>query len=214
MGLLRGGASLTGGTPEDILAARTWPKVKDVVARADSDLAVDLLIPPLLPRAHVLSRSELESLLQLAADDDPLAHIEAELAAIGWDIENDDGLYRVTGSFTNPVPVAARVATLLGQHVDTALVYAGTAGRWAFVAWRRPDLVLASAPAGNAWRVYRITEPATPESRLGGSEGMTSVGIVGRPVRLGLLPPETAQRLLANAGIDHISLLQKLTART
>jgi hypothetical protein len=201
MGLLRSGASLTGGAPEDIPAAQTWPKVRDIVARADAGLVDDLLIPPVLPHAHVLSRPELESLVDLA-NDDPIAHIEEELFAAGWDLEYEDGLYRVTGSFSNPIPVAARVATLLADHIKTAVVHASANGRRALIAWRRPDLVLASAPAGNTWRVYRITEPATPESRLSGSDGITSVGLIGKPVSLRLPPPETAGRLLTEAGLD------------
>lgn len=212
MGLLRGGALLTGGAPEDILAAQTWSKVKDIVAEADATLAADLLIPPVLPHAHVLSRSELEGLLRLAADEDPIAPIRAELAEAGWELEYDDGIYRITGAFANPVPVAADLATLLGKHLETSLVYAAANGRWAFIAWRRPDLVLASAPTGNAWRVYRVAEPATPASRLAGGGGLSSNGLVGRPVRLGNAPPGIAQRLLADAGFDHISLIEKLIA--
>jgi hypothetical protein len=45
MGLLLSGASLAGGAPEDITAAQTWPEVRAVVARADADLADDLLDP-------------------------------------------------------------------------------------------------------------------------------------------------------------------------
>jgi hypothetical protein len=210
MGLLRSEASLTGGTPADVPAARTWPKVKSFIAEADPELATDLLIAPVLPRAQVLSRFELENLLQLAAHDDPLAPLKSELLEAGLELELDGQLYEVTGAFSNPVPVAARVATLLGQHLDTALVHASANGRWAFIAWRRPDLLLVSAPTGYAWRFYRVTEPATPESRLGTSEGLSSVGMVGRPVRLGLLPPEPARRLLDSVGIDHIALLERL----
>ncbi|WP_067810788.1 hypothetical protein [Actinomadura kijaniata] len=212
MGLLNSGAPPTGDAPEDLPAAAAWERVRPLVADADPALAGDLLIPPVLPHARVLSRSELEGLVQLAHDDDPVAHIAAELADNGWELEEDEGVHRVRGSFTNPVPIAARVATLLGEHRDIALVQAVSGGRWAFVAWRRPDLLLASAPMGNAWRLYRLTGLATPESRLGSGDGMNNIGLVGRPIRLGQVPPDTAQRLLKDAGTDHLELLERLTS--
>ncbi|GAA4061870.1 hypothetical protein [Actinomadura miaoliensis] len=145
MGLLRSGASLTGGAPADILAAQTWQAVKDLIVQADMELAEDLLLPARLPRAYVLGRSEWWRLLELATDDDPIAPVVADLAGDGLTIEHDDGLYRVTGKFNNPIPVAARIATLLGPHLDVALVHAVANGHWAFIAWQRPVLVLACA---------------------------------------------------------------------
>lgn len=210
MGLLRSGISFTGGAPADILAARTWQAVKDLIVQADVELAEDLLISPRLPRAYVLSRAEWWRLLELATDDDPIAPIVADLARDGLIVENGDGLYRVTGKFRNPIPVAARVATLLGPHLDVALVHAVADGRWAFIAWQRPLLVLACAPMGSTWRVYEVRQPATPESRLSGSEGFPQTGLIGKPVRLGLVPPPKAQQVLSRAGLDHVSLLQRL----
>ncbi|REE95641.1 hypothetical protein [Thermomonospora umbrina] len=211
MGLLRSGVALTGGTPADLIAARTWRAVRGVIAEVNAEAAGDLLIPPVLPRAHVLGRSEWEGLLDLAADHDPLAPVVSELAEDGLELEYIDGLHRVTGRFRNPVPVAARIATLLEDHLETALVHAVADGRWAFVAWRRPHLVLAVAPLGNSWRVYRVDQPATPESRLGG-EGLPQTGLIGRAVRLGQEPPDIARQVLAQVGIDHVLLLRRLTA--
>ncbi|WP_067490031.1 hypothetical protein [Actinomadura hibisca] len=208
MGLLHDGASLAGGTPE----AEVWAEVRATITDARPDLAGDLLIPPLFPHARVLSRTQLEGLVQLAADDDPVVHIAADLAETGWDLSEEDGLFRVDGSFTNPVPVAARVATLLGEHRDIALVHAVSGNRWAFVAWRRPDLVLASFPAGNAWRLYRLSGLATPQARLGSGEGITRIDMVGNPVRIGQVPPEAARRLLTDAGTDHLEILGRLTS--
>ena len=155
MGLLRGGVSLTGGTPSDVQAARTWRRVKLLVAEADPDLASDLLIPPIHARAIVLNLSELEDTILLAMDDDPASVLIGELAEHGWNIERAGPVYCVNGAFTNPVTVAARVATQLGEHQDLVLVHARAASGWAFIAWRRPDLVLAHVP-GNTWRHYRI----------------------------------------------------------
>ena len=208
MGLLRSGASLAGGTPSDLLAGRTWECVKSFVAEADPDLAGDLLISPVHARAVVLNGSELEDTILLAMDDDPASLVAAEFAGRGWKVERDGPVYRVSGAFTNPVSAAAHVATQLGQHVDDlVLVFARAADRWAFIAWRRPDLVLAHVP-GSTWRLYRIDGSFTPASRFTGGEGLSSIGLVGRPVRLGQSPPPKVQEILSTAGIDHTALLR------
>ena len=206
MGLLRNGTSLIGGTPVDLLAARTWKCVQPQVAEADPDLAGDLLITPVHTRAVVLTSSELEDTILLAMDD-PASQVIAELGDRGWNVERDGVVYRVSGAFTNPVIAAAGVATRLGQHLDFVLVFARAADRWAFIAWRRPDLVLAHVP-GNTWRLYRIDGSSTPASRFAGGEGLPSIGLVGRPVRLGQSPPAAVQELLAAAGTDHVTLLR------
>ena len=209
MGLLRSGASLVGGAPADLLAARTWKCVQPLVAEANPDLAGDLLISPVHARAVVLNGSELEDTILLAMDD-PASQVMVELSHRGWNVQHDGVVYRVSGAFTNPVTTAAGVATQLGQYLDLVLVFARAAGRWAFIAWRRPDLVLACVP-GNAWRLYCIDGPSTPASRFAGGEGLPSVGLVGRPVRLGQSPPPAVQELLAVAGTDHLSLLRTFT---
>jgi hypothetical protein len=213
MSLLRGGASLTGLASADLLAARTWNRVKAAIAEADPELASDLFLPPRQTRAVVLTSSQLEESILLAMEDDPASLLATELAEHGWTLERDGIMYRVSGAFSNPVAAAARVATQLGQQLDIVLVYARSGGRWAFIAWRRPDLVLAHVP-GNTWRHYRIEGSFTPTSRLAGGEGLTSIGLVGRPVRLGQIPPPEAQELLAAAGTDHLALLERLLETT
>jgi hypothetical protein len=211
VGLLRGGASLTGVAAADLIAARTWSRVRAAVAEADPELASDLLIPPHQSRAVVLTSSELEETILLAMEDDPASLLATELAEHGWQLDHDGVMYRVSGPFSNPVAAAARVATQLGQQLGVVLVYARSAGRWAVIAWRRPDLVLAYVP-GNTWRLYRIEGSFTPTSRLAGGEGLTSIGMIGRPVRLGQIPPPEVQELLAAAGTDHLALLERCTA--
>jgi hypothetical protein len=208
--LLRGGVSLSGTAPADLLAARTWYHVKAAVAEADPELASDLLITPHQSRAVVLTSSELEETILLAMEDDPASVLATELEEHGWRLERDGSMYMVSGPFTNPVAAAARVATQLGQQLDTVLVYARSGGRWAVIVWRQPDLVLAHVP-GNTWRFYRIEGSFTPTSRLAGGEGLTSIGLVGRPVRLGQIPPPEIQELLAAAGTDHLTLLERCT---
>jgi hypothetical protein len=211
MGLLRGGASLAGGKPADLIARRTWECVRSFVAEADPAPADDLLISPVHARAVVLNSSELEDTILLAMDDDPSSVVAAEFAGRGWKVELDGLVYRVSGAFTNPVSAAAQVATYLGQHHDDpVLVLARAADRWAFFAWRRPDLVLAHVP-GNTWRHYRIDGSFTPASRFAGVEGLPAIGQVGRAVRLGQSPPAAVQDILAAAGTDHVSLLRIFT---
>lgn len=209
MGLLRSGASLVGGTPADLLAARTWQCVQPLVAEGDPDLAEDLVIPPVHTRAVVLNWSELEDTILLAMDDDPVSLVITELADRGWNIEHDGVMYHVSGAFTNPVTAAASVATQLGQHLDLVLVFARAADRWAFIVWRRPDLVLAHVP-GNTWRLYRVDGSSTPASRFVGGEGLPRIGLVGRPVRIGQTPPPAVLELLEAAGADHVDLLRLL----
>lgn len=126
-------------------------------------------------------------------------------------MEHDRGLYRVYGKFSNPLPVAARVATLLEKHDDFPLVRASSSRGWAFIAWRRPDLLMATAPAGNAWRFYRVGGSSSPTSVLATGEGLTSIGLVGRPTRLGQIPPPAAMQLLTAAGLDYVDLIEDLT---
>ncbi|WP_339153604.1 hypothetical protein [Actinomadura luteofluorescens] len=208
MGPLLNEASLTGSAPHDLLAARTWQVVKERVAGAETDIAEDLLIPPGLAHAHVLGRSGWERLLDLAQSD--VALIAAELAEEELTLESDHGIYRVTGKFSNPVPVAARVAALLGRHLETVLVHAVADGRWTFVAWRRPHLAVAGSRAmWPGWRMYRVPPSATPESRLTGGEGPPRAGLVAGPVPLGRTPP-AAQELLERAGVDLADLPRML----
>ena len=157
MGLLRSGASLTGGTPADLLAARTWKCVKPLVAEADPDLAGDLLISPVHARAVVLNGSELEDTILLAIDDDPASLVDRPSSAErGWNVERDGPVYCVSGAFTNPVSAAAqRRDPARPAPRSSCSCFARAADRWAFIAWRRPDLVLAHVP-GNTWRLYRI----------------------------------------------------------
>jgi hypothetical protein len=115
MGLLRNGVSMTGGTPEGILPARTWRNLKPLVADADLGLVNDLLISPVHVHAVTLNLSELEETILLAMDDDPAALLTSELAERGWHLSNDGLMYRVSSAFTNPLKVAAQVATQLGH---------------------------------------------------------------------------------------------------
>jgi hypothetical protein len=211
MGLLRSGVLMTGGTTEGIVAARTWVTLKPLVADADPDLVTDLLVSPVHDHAVTLNLSELEDTIFLAIDDDPAALLTSELAERGWNLSHDGLMYRVEGTFTNPLKVAADVATRLGRSLGTVLVHAQAGHRWAFIAWRRPDLLLASEP-GHAWRLYRIDGAVTPESRFAGAEGIPAAGLVGRPVPFGKGLPPTALELLSAAKADPAEVLTRLNS--
>lgn len=208
MGLLRVGASMVGGTPRDLLAAEVWKTVRPVVADANPDLADDLLFAPVHARAVILNRSELEDTIRLAKDA-PVAALVSGFAKRGWDVEHDGQIYRVTGVVTDPVAVAAQVATRLGEFQDIALVHACGVRGWAFIAWHRPRLLLAYEP-GRMWRMYRIDGFATPESRFAPGGGIPTANVVGRPVRFGQNPSAEVLAFLAEAGTNPAALLSRL----
>jgi hypothetical protein len=209
LGLLHSGVAMSGGTPGGVLAARAWRKLGPLVADADPDLVADLLISPVQAQAVTLNLSELEEIIYLAMDDDPAALLISELAERGWELSYDGLMYRVTGSFTNPLNVAAQVATRLGASLGAVLVHAQARNRWAFMAWHRPGLLLASAP-GHAWRMYRIDGAVTPESRFAGGEGIPAAGMVGRPVPFGKGLPPGAVELLGATGTDPAEVLARV----
>jgi hypothetical protein len=213
MGLLRMGASLTGGAPADRLAGRTWKSVQPLVAEGNPDLVTDLLIPPVHTDSVVLSSYELEETILVAIDNDLDGVLAAELEERGWYLKRDGVLYRVTGAFSNPVIAAAHVVTELGHQHEIALVLAQTPSQWAFMVWRRPYLVFASFPA-SMWRLYRVDGSFTPASRFSGGEGIPSTGQIGSSVSLKRSPPEEALQLLAAAGTDYPTVLEQLLTAT
>ncbi|GAA1106891.1 hypothetical protein [Nocardiopsis metallicus] len=144
-----------------------------------------------------------------AEDEGYLSQIAGELEASGWRLEYDGGIHRVHGTFTNPVPVAAQVAELLEKHVGTVYVHAEGPKGWALIVWSRPMLLLASAPRGSAWRLYRVDPPATPSSRLGGGEGLSRVGLLRTSAPLHRVPHRDVLAHLETLGTDHISLLEQ-----
>lgn len=172
-------------------------------ATAQSSLELGLILPTTVsPEPADLVPSPEE-------EDGYLSQIASELEASGWSLECDAGIHRVQGTFTNPVPVAAQVAELLEKHVDTVYVHAEGPKGWALIVWKRPMLLLASAPRGSAWRLYRVDPPATPSSRLGGGEGLSRVGLLRTSAPLHRVPHRDVLAHLETLGTDHISLLEQ-----
>ncbi|GHC81746.1 hypothetical protein GCM10007079_22020 [Nocardiopsis terrae] len=145
-----------------------------------------------------------------AEEDSYLPQVAADLEASGWSLEYDAGMHRVYGGFTNPIPVVAQVAELLEKHVDTVHVHAEGPKGWALIVWKRPMMLLASAPRGSAWRLYRVDPPATPSSRLGGGEGVSRVGLLRTSAPLHRVPHRDVLAFLETLGTDHISLLEQV----
>ncbi|WP_225842715.1 phospholipase D-like domain-containing protein [Streptomyces albus] len=210
MTLLSQDATFTGGGEHDVLAARAWRKHKHMIARADPAEAKDLMLPPEQALARVASWSEVERLVALAEEDDPHAEAIEELSKAGWSVTCEDGIWEVTGSFGNPLPVVARAADRLGRHhTGGVLVRATGRKRWAFAAWAGSGLVLLNSPA-RAWRTYEVRAPATPESRFAGGDLSAVPGLVGAPSPLRSGPPDALRTVLAEAGLTYPELIRRL----
>ncbi|MEU3689759.1 hypothetical protein [Streptomyces narbonensis] len=210
--LLSQDATFTGGGERDVPAARAWRSAKGMIARAEPAQAEDLMIPPEQALARVASWSEVERLIALAQQDDPQAEVVEELSAAGWEASYEDGLWEITGSFGNPVPVVSRAADRLGRHhPNGVLVRARSRNRWAFVAWAAPHLVLLNPPA-RVWRTYEIRPPATPESRFSGGDLSAVPGRIGAPAPLPAGAPEALRKILADVGMAYPELIGRLFA--
>ncbi|MER5595620.1 hypothetical protein [Streptomyces sp. NPDC002265] len=156
MTLLAQDATFTGGGEQDVLAARAWHGSKATIARAEPAEAEDLMIPPERALARVAPWSEVDRLVTLAQEDDPYAEVIEGLTAAGWSVTCEDGLWKITGAFGNPLPVVAKAAERLGRHhSDGVLVRARSKNRWAFLAWADPYLVLLNPPA-RVWFTYQV----------------------------------------------------------
>ncbi len=212
MTLLSQDATFTGGSEHDVLAARAWQSRKDMIARAEPAQVEDLMIPPEQALARVAPWSEVERLIALAQEDDPHAEVVEEFSAAGWEASYEDGLWEITGSFGNPVPVVSRAADRLGRHhPNGVLVRARSRDRWAFVAWAALHLVLLNPPA-RVWRTYQVRPPATPESRFSGGDLSAVPGRIGAPAPLPAGAPEVLRKILAQVGLSYPELIRRLFA--
>ncbi|QIQ01708.1 hypothetical protein [Streptomyces liangshanensis] len=210
MTLLVQDATFTGGGEHDVLAARAWHGSKAMIARAEPAEAEDLMIAPERALARVAPWSEVDRLIALAQGDDPYAEVIEGLTAAGWSVVCEDGLWEITGSFGNPLPVVAKAAERLGRHhADGVLVRARGKNRWAFMAWADPYLVLLNPPA-RVWRTYQVRLPATPESRFSGGDLSAVPGRIGSPTSLQMGPPEALRKILGEAGLSYPELISRL----
>lgn len=138
----------------------------------------------------------------------PYADALASLAQSGWSADDQDGIWEVTGSFANPLPVAAQAVDALGPyHEGLLLVRAASKGRWVFLVWNGHDLVMLKHDQP-VWRTYRVDAPATPGSRFSG--GSVAVpGLVATTPQVKGAPPVLA-RMLGELGWDYPELIKRL----
>lgn len=139
--------------------------------------------------------------------DEKFVPAAEEFLDAGWGVRHEDGLWEISGSFTNPVPIAARVADRLGQADDaTVLVRAQGKGKWVFVAWRAPHLVLLIQDQ-QIWRTYTFTPPGSPGAGFASGD-LASLPSVKSPRPKG--PPAALTALLEDGGIDYPELIGRL----
>ena len=168
--------------------------------------APSLSVAPPLPPSFA---DEPEPVADNPYADGPYAEAVEELAEHGWAAHLEHGLWRITGSFGNPVPIAAVAATRLARVGGPVLMQSGNSRRWAFMAWAAPDLTLLNWPARN-WRSYQVRPPADPESRFRGGDLASVPGRVGPLNRQIGDPPPALLRVLADTGIEFVDLIKTL----
>lgn len=141
----------------------------------------------------------------------PYAEALAVLAASGWTADRQDGIWEVTGSFANPLPIAAAAVDGFAQVDPDGILFvrAASKGRWVFMAWNGRDLVVLKHDQP-VWRTYRVDAPATPGSRFSG--GSVAVpGLVGTSPQVKGAPPVLAT-MLGQLGWDYPELIKRLFA--
>lgn len=196
-------ADLFGSGPYDAIAKSAWEKAAEVAAFADADQAERYLYHPDQPYARVVTRTDLDWVIELAVDsaDDPHAELRAAFESAGLDVELIDGAWVSKGTFRNPRRAAARIATLVNGNCVTM---AYNDKRASVIIRDGREVVVADSTAPR-WRYYKLTTMATPESLLGDAEGLppTRENDPFRPV------PERVRALLDAAGVNaqHILVL-------
>ncbi|UGQ10410.1 hypothetical protein LO772_26690 [Yinghuangia sp. ASG 101] len=138
----------------------------------------------------------------------PFAEVLSQLAASGWTADEQDGIWEVTGSFANPLPIAAQAVDGFAQVQDgIVFVRAASKGRWVFVGWDGRHVVMLKHDQP-VWRTYRVDAPATPGSRFSG--GSVAVpGLLATTPQVKGAPPVLAA-MLGELGWDYPELIKRL----
>ncbi|MGW0662317.1 hypothetical protein [Streptodolium elevatio] len=173
-----------------------------------ADAAVPAALTPPAPTLPASSWQEDDFLDDTPEFEGPYADALASLAQSGWSADDQDGIWEVTGSFANPLPVAAQAVDALGPHHEgLLLVRAASKGRWVFLAWNGHDLVMLKHDQP-VWRTYRVDAPATPGSRFSG--GSVAVpGLVATTPQVKGAPPVLAG-MLGELSWDYPELIKRL----
>jgi hypothetical protein len=196
-------ADLFGSGPNDAIAKTAWDRAAEVAAFAEAEQAERYLYHPDQPYARVVTRTDVDWVIELAVDsaDDPHAELRAAFESAGLEVELMGGVWVSKGTFRNPRRAAARIATLVNGNCVTM---AYNDKRASVIIRDGRDLVVADSTAPR-WRYYKLTTLATPESLLGDAEGLppTRENDPFRPV------PARVQALLDAGGVNaqHILVL-------
>lgn len=112
-------------------------------------------------------------------DDDPLTEPISVLEAEGLEVTRpNDRTVMVSGAFRNPEAVALRALALLEGHEPIGTWAVNQSGQWAFLAWRRPDLVrVTPLQQGCRWR-HQVLSPLLDPASLH-EDRMQSEGLRG-----------------------------------
>ena len=196
-------ADLFGSSPNDAIAKTAWDKAAEVAAFADAEQAERYLYHPDQPYARVVTRTDVDWVIELAVDsaDDPHAELRAAFESAGLEVDLIGGVWVSQGTFRNPRRAAARIATLVGESCVTM---AYNDKRASVIIRDGRDVVVADSTAPR-WRYYKLTTLATPESLLGDAEGLppTRENDPFRPI------PARVQALFEAGGVNaqHILVL-------
>ncbi|HEY9475317.1 MAG TPA: hypothetical protein VIS06_15905 [Mycobacteriales bacterium] len=164
MALLLRDTRLYGGGELDLITREAWDYARYLVADANPQLAEDLLLPATADHSLAPTRHEVDRTIELAgeAEQDPHAVVRAELESLGLELTFRAGIGFVTGAFTTPRPVAAKVATMLGRQ-DGAAVIAANYRRAVLLMWEGHTFAYTDTKVP-VWRLCTLSPAATPMS--------------------------------------------------
>jgi hypothetical protein len=156
---------------------------------------------PEQPYAWVASETEVEAVIDLAAEaeDDPHAELRTAFEHDNLTVERMDGVWVVEAGGRNPRRQAAQVATLAGPR---CAVLARDSTRATVILRDGPTVAIAES-AGHRWRIYRMSPLGTPLSLLCGDDGLppTRANYPLRPL------PGQVQQLAISLGVNPVQLL-------
>ncbi|WP_186762878.1 hypothetical protein [Lentzea tibetensis] len=196
-------ARLRGGSEADAVARAAWEQAQEWAAFAEDKHVERFLQASTEAGARVVTAGEVQEVVELAmaAADDQHAELLAALEAEGITAELMNGVWVIDGDFRNPLRVAARASTLIGE----SCVLARNTKQSVVLLWHDGTLAMADSKIPR-WRVYQIKAPVTPQSKFSGGEGLP-------PTRDShpLAPaPEHVRRLADAVGVNLSHLLAAL----
>lgn len=204
LALLLQDATLHGGGTRDLIARTAWVEARKWAAFAEPALVERYLYLPKQPYAQVASDTQVQAVIDLAteAEDDPHAELRATFEQEGLTVHLIDGVWVIDDDRRTPRRHAARVATLAGPR---CAVLARNASKAAVIVRDGPTVAVAES-AVPRWRIYQLSPLGTPQSLLGGDEGVPPA-VTSHPLQ----PlPHQVQQLAAVVGANPTYLLAAL----